>query len=999
MKKLILPLLSVGLLLSGCEKDPATDPNNPPTPPVKASISVSPRTLSFSADATDEKHTVTVTATSDEWTLEVPSDAKWIIVSETAQQSEQALDKSGRTVTVGASSNEELESRSACIYFYLEDAKDSVIVTQIGQEPAIEVAEDQYEAKAEGETLTVDVTTNVEYTVVIPEDCDWIASEIQQNGAKVALTVAENINTESRTATVTLTSEQNKVSATVTVTQAAAEERVRETDDIFIPFASAETASSASAYPVENINDNNLNTFWQTPSRGVDSPATITFDFGTTPAARIDYLVYYPSTPYGQFGEVDVYYTTGTGTETFLTSHNFGMKDAQDTIRFGETGIAGVQSVTLKVKTANGRESSTGVLAGIAELEFFRTPVLRDVLEIFTDYSCSELLPGISAEQAQHVEDSLLRSIAVGLAEGTYDKEFRVGTFYAYPHPDEDSKAFGTNTYTKWDNITGMCILEPGTYHIGMDEEPSASVYIDLINWETNCYGYNVYYQLKKGINTIVVPEKKGNYKLAPSIIYLRYHTPNYKEAKPIKVHFMDAQVNGYYDVRTMADERFETLLANAKAPEFDIIARKSILTMPVTLMTANTRTGDRAKRLMALTDTIVSLEEDLQGHIKYATGGHRNRMIFRPIYPTRDAAGNITSQGSYMYSTSYATGYNVGNDAGATICNPDKLATGIWGPAHEVGHSNQIAKGLKWAGTTEVTNNICSGYVMYTMNGGLEKNAKTSFTDREAFNNGIRDIALNPDKTLTHFAAGAWDNMFYAKAIPFWQLYLYYTYIGGYPDLYKDVYNKIRNRTDNKSISDGEAQINFVKLVSELTKTDLTEFFEFWRFLTPTQGIYISDYGRSTMTVTQAMVDEAKTFMSQFEKPKYKIQLLCEHNIRQFINPQTPVAGKMQIYPNFVRAYDFSGIVAFELCDGPDKTVAYFLPKSTTTTAAALYNRYSTLIWQDSNGNASPGNVNSYTYCYSKQQFTTIAPANFTPYVYGVTADGTRIPATNNPQ
>ncbi|UKI38771.1 MAG: BACON domain-containing protein [Alistipes putredinis] len=233
------------------KKDPATDPNDPPTPPVKASISVSPRTLSFSADATDEKHTVTVTATSDEWTLEVPSDAKWIIVSETAQQSEQALDKSGRTVTVGASSNEELESRSACIYFYLEDAKDSVIVTQIGQEPAIEVAEDQYEAKAEGETLTVDVTTNVEYTVVIPEDCDWIASEIQQNGAKVALTVAENINTESRTATVTLTSEQNKVSATVTVTQAAAEERVRETDDIFIPFASAETASSASAYPVE----------------------------------------------------------------------------------------------------------------------------------------------------------------------------------------------------------------------------------------------------------------------------------------------------------------------------------------------------------------------------------------------------------------------------------------------------------------------------------------------------------------------------------------------------------------------------------------------------------------------------------------------------------------------------------------------------------------------------------------------------------------------------
>ena len=988
MKRMI-PLLLAGLLLAGCEKDPGTD--KPEPQPVQSSITASPHSLNFASDAT-EKQTVSVTASSEEWYFEVPSDVKWFTATEQTNQDV-------RSISVGVSKNEELDARSAYLYLYLNDVKDSVLVTQIGQTPALEVSRTEYEIAAEGGALSIEVTTNVDYDFIIPEDCNWIAGEMQEDGAKIALTVAENVNLEARTATVTVKSEEHDLSATVTVTQAAAEERVRETDDVFVPFAAAATESSASTYPVENINDNNLNTFWQTPSRGVASPAKITFDFGENTATRLDYMVYYPSTPYGQFGLVDVYYTNGAGEETLIASHDFGLKDTPDTIRFGETGISAVKSVTLNVKTANGRESTTGVLAGIAELEFFRTPALRDAMEIFTDYSCSELLPGIGVEEAKHVEDPMLRTIAMGLADGSYDKEFRVGTFKAYPHPDEDGKTFGTNTYTKWDNITGMCILEPGTYHIGVDEEPSANVYIDIINWETNCYGYNVQYQLKKGINTIVVPEKKGNYKLSPAIIYLRYHTPNYKDAKPIKVHFMDAAVNGYYDVRSMADDRFETLLAGAKAPEFDIIGRRSILTMPVTLMKANTKTGDRAKRLSAILDTIIVLEENLQGHIKYATGGHRNRMIFRPIYPTRDASGNITSAGSYMYSTSYATGYNVGNDAGATICNPDKLASGIWGPAHEVGHSNQIAKGLKWAGTTEVTNNICSGYVMYTMNGAFEKNAKTSFTDRDAFNNGVRDIALNPDKTLTHFTAGSWDNMYYAKAIPFWQLYLYYTYVGGYPDLYKDIYNTIRNRTDNKTISDGQAQINFVKLVSELTKTDLTEFFEFWRFLTPTEGMYINDYGSPTMTVTQAMVDDAKQFMSKYEKPKHKIQLLSEHNLGLYVNPTTSTAGQMQTYSSYVRAYGFSGVVAYELCDGPDKTVAYFLPKSTTTTAAALYNRYSTLIWQDSNGNASPGNVNSKTYCHSKQQLTTINPSDFTPYVYGVLADGTRIPATNNPQ
>ena len=964
------------LTFSACNNDPETD--DKPTPPDQTSIVLSADNLSFaSADAAPQS--VSVTASDQSWTVDIPSTNKWL-------SAEAEISETGGEIVVSVTDNEGLDARSSYVYVRLFDKSDSVLVTQIGQSPVITLSETSKETDEKAATLAIGVTANVEYNVTIDENCNWIGYELKNNGALLELSIDENTSTEPRSATVTLRSEQHGVSASIEIRQAAGKpdsDRVRETDDIFVPFASATANATASAYPIENINDNDLGTFWQTPSRGATPNAEITFDFGEKLITRIDYMVYYPSTPYGQFGEADVYYTTGAGTEIFLTSHNFGMKDTQDTIRFGEQGISQVKSITLKVKTANGRESSTGVLAGIAELEFFRTQALREISEIFTDNSCSEVLPGITSETVENIEDPLLRNLATQLIAGTYNSDFRLASYRAYPHPDEDARRFGTNTYTKYDNVTGMCITRPGTYHIAVQTNGNPTpIYMDVINWENNFYGGNCAFTLSEGMNVIEIPEKKGSTQLVPGIIYLRIHTPNYDRLNPVTIHFLDAEVNGYFDAQKTDPNRFGTLLENAKAPEFDMVGRKVIFTTTVTNLQKNITTGERAQKYMELADTVVTLEEDLQGHYKYNTGGHRNRLLIGPAY------------GGFMFAASYIVGF--GPDL---VANPDNLAKGFWGMAHEIGHCNQIGKRMNWAGTTEVTNNICSSYVEYTMRGAKEKAATTPLTDKDFFNQAIRDIALNPEKSIDHFSAGSWDAMYYEKVVPFWQLYLYFTYVGGYPDLYRDAYNIARNSTDNQSISDGKAQIEFVKMMSDLTKTDLTEFFEFWRFLSPTENVYINDYGCRTMTITQAMVDEAKSHMSQYDKPKHKIQYICEGNINRFISSSAPTAGQMTTSSQYVRASGFSGIVAYELCDGPDKTVAIYLPKTSTVTGVLLYNRYTTLQWTDSNGNASPGNVNSQTYYCSKNTPTTIPTADYTPYVYGITADGTRIPATNNPK
>ncbi len=966
----IILSLAALLCLPACN-DSGTE-NEEQTPPKPAeSISLSDKSLTFAAsDAAPQ--TVTVSTTSPGWTLDVSPAAKWLKAEESGQNE----------ITVSVTDNGQLDQRTGYVYVRLYDLADSVQVTQFGLSPVLEVTETEKQVGAEKQSIVLDVISNVEYDVTISSD--WITYEKTDDGAEIVLSIEENQSFEEREATVTLSSQQAELSAAVTIRQDAAQQRVRQTADTFIPFTQATTASSASAYPVENINDNNLSTYWQTPSRGVNSPAEITFDFGGNLINRIDYMVYYPSTPYGQFGEVDIYYTTGADRETFLTSYDFGKKSTHDTVRFGEEGISQVKTITLKVKTAAGRDNSTGVLAGIAELEFFRNQALREVSEIFTDYSCSELLPEITLEKTEHIVDPFLREIAAKLASGSYDKDFRIASYRAYPHPDEDAARFKTNRYTKYDNITGMCITRPGTYHVAVETDSNVPIYMDVINWENNFYGSNCAFQLKRGINTIEIPEKKGGTLLVPGIIYLRIHASNFESINPVKIHFMDADVNGYFDAPTMDESRFETLLANAKAPEFDMRGRKTIFTATVKNLRANTKTGEKAKRLMAIADTVISLEEDIQGHYKYNTGGHRNRMLFGPSY------------GGFMFAASYIVGF--GTELTGT--NPDNLIKGLWGMAHEVGHCNQIQKGMKWVGTTEVTNNICSAYVEYTMRGGKEKSAVTPLTESDFFNQALRDIAFNQDSRVDHFSAGSWDGMYYEKVVPFWQLYLYYTYVGGVPDLFRDAYNTVRNRDDNETISDGEAQMNFIKLVCDLTKTDLTEFFEFWRFLSPTQDVYINDYGCRTMTITQEMIDEVKQHIAQYPKPKHKIQYICEGNIDQFISPAAPKAGEMTVYANYVRAADFTGVVAYELCDGPDNTVTLYLPKPNTS-GVALKNEIATLIWKDNNNNASPGNINSQTYYCSDRQLKTVNPKDFNdkPYVYGITADGTRIPATNNPE
>ena len=188
MKKISILFLLAGILaLASCE--PEADP--------VLSVGVS----SLTVEETGGTFEVSVTSNVDIG-VTVPSDCNWISVLRT--KAGPSPEASVHTWNIVVSPNETTDSRSADITFGNETygLSRTVKVTQ-AQKNAIVVAQSRYELPAEGGTIDVAVSHNLNFTVELSDS--WI----RQAGTKAMITetlrfaVEENLETESRTGTIT----------------------------------------------------------------------------------------------------------------------------------------------------------------------------------------------------------------------------------------------------------------------------------------------------------------------------------------------------------------------------------------------------------------------------------------------------------------------------------------------------------------------------------------------------------------------------------------------------------------------------------------------------------------------------------------------------------------------------------------------------------------------------------------------------------------------------
>ena len=79
------------------------------------------------------------------------------------------------TLTFSVAENDDTEKREGKIYIQSGEFNEEVTIYQAGAEPSIVISQNEYVVAADGETIAIDVTSNVDVTVELPANVDWIS--------------------------------------------------------------------------------------------------------------------------------------------------------------------------------------------------------------------------------------------------------------------------------------------------------------------------------------------------------------------------------------------------------------------------------------------------------------------------------------------------------------------------------------------------------------------------------------------------------------------------------------------------------------------------------------------------------------------------------------------------------------------------------------------------------------------------------------------------------
>lgn len=692
-----------------------------------------------------------------------------------------------------------------------------------------------------GSTQTIDVTTN-QSSVHCESGAEWCSVSYAEGVITVTTTTSQQSDKRSTYVTVTA----GDLRESFTVSQSGIDYyQGNIKDDIKITVSNAETSSYQSGTNIDKSFDGDLTTIYHSNwnNSGEDYfPITLSYYFSDV--TSIDYFVYYPrqSGSNGHIKEFELWVATEDNpTLTKYGDYNFNGSSSSSRLTFSP---ALVKPTTIQLIVKSGAGDGQGFVS-CAEMEFYqKNPDNFDFLSIFTDNSCSEIKSGISETDVMAISNNFFRDLALEIIRGEYDQEFRIQEYRAWQDPGIMSQINKTSTYSLRDNPTGIYV-STGDELVFFANNPNKENISIVIQDLKNGYGGNSY-PVADGLNKINIT--------SGGLIYVMYLTEEATE-DPVKINFVTGSINGYFDSQKHSSSDWSRLLSKAGYRHFDVLGKYAHLTFPTEKFRENTPSG---LALINKYDDLVRLEWDFMGLFKY-NKTFNNRMYFHVVYTD-----------SYMYSTSYRTAYVEGTMD--YMCSLNEFKSSPWGPAHEVGHSNQTRPGLKWIGMTEVTNNIHSLYVQTTWGNTSRLIADNRYTK------GFNEL-LN--KGIPHNQNGD----VFVKLIPFWQLKLYLMDALGKTDFYKDLYEYMRNQDYSQVTNDGFYQLDFVRACCKIADLDLTDFFEAWGFLTPID-MTIDDYSTKQFTITQEEIDELKTEIAaqNYPQPEHdNIYYITDNNVSDY--------------------------------------------------------------------------------------------------------------------
>ena len=662
-----------------------------------------------------------------------------------------------------------------------------------------------------------------------------------------------------------------------------------------IVLSNATASSHKAGNEAENVIDGKLNTIWTNSSDIPSSAWPVTLTVTLEEATHVDYVRYIPrkdGSDDGNWNRVYISYCpTTTGTNfTSIGSHDLKSSGANCDIWLTENGVTcGQIKFTL--------ERGYFYCVSAAEIEAYAVDFQKkdEYAKYFTDAIFSELKPEVTSSEG--IEDPTLKALVDNLLtnEKGYSR-FRIGEYEPYLSTETLFDILkSSNYYNNYENPTGIYLKAGETCFIAVDGiDNQHPVKLTIKNWVEDESSST--YPLRNGLNYITA-STEGN-------LFVSYYTDDLENAPNIKIHFINAPVQGYWDQATMTNADWVELLKGRSLNDNSILITRSEhaqLAFPVSAWLKYC--PNNVDSTMTLYQQVQWAQRNMLGLEKYGRQVKNRQLFFATTYGFMAAV----NEGSYCNVNSL--------DA---IMVPDAKRFDFWGVGHEWGHNNQIRTGFKWSGCGETTNNIFAswGQIHFTgnphslrledevcgvgeysnMRGGR---MQTYF--EEALRKGVPwQLQDGPDyygttpteKTIWGYDADGnylgyvtttsrnYDH--FVKLTPFWQLNLWGTLAGKCPDIIPMVIESIRSTSNYESYynTNGKKQVNWMKLACDSAKIDLLPFFEKAGMLRPINA-YIEDYNAGWNIITEEMIANLKAYVKEQGYPAYteEINYINGHN------------------------------------------------------------------------------------------------------------------------
>lgn len=662
-------------------------------------------------------------------------------------------------------------------------------------------------------------------------DASWLSVSKESDG--VLLNISKNSEKE-RTAQITISS--NNVNKKIKVKQEANPILSVIGDPIAVSKATATSEESAKENtPITNATDGNASTFYHSIWSNGSTSFPVTLQFIFDEPKHLDRLVYIPrGNGTGVFKEISVSINNGNG-YTSVGSTTFENNDKIKTFKFSGNGVDNVKAVRIVVN------SGYNAYISASEIQFFDDEETGPMSSnLFLDDLYSKLKPKVTQADIDTIKNPLLKKLAQDLFNGTYSTKYRVGTYQPYrPVWDLKNELCNAHPYDQHENPTGIYFDAGEQVAIMASGIGQRDIKLQIYNLSLEGIGASSTYALQDGLNVFTTRNRGTSYVL--------YYANDYKTAPNINLHFIYGQENGYFNLDTDDNTVWKNLLANAKTEVLDILTPRLHMVAPLHALKA--QCPARGLELAQKLDSVVWREWEILGYFKHGRAP-KNHQFVRPAESGLFASteGSFCSWGGF----------------GGWV-TPVGLES--WGLAHELGHNNQVPA-FRWIGMTEVTNNIKSAWVQYSLPGNwLRLEDEGMYCVVGSVRGGRMQRFLTDNVTNREIWQTGSDP--FKILVPLWQMLLYTRVAGKSPDAYPDWYELIRKTPTIRDESNNSTRrLNFLRYFCTSAKLDFLPFYEKAGMLLPMNNLYLADYSGDYYTITEA---QYKTLRNNIERRNYE--------------------------------------------------------------------------------------------------------------------------------